>query len=313
VTEVAPDAVDLGEAVNEKTHPLARGRRVTLKVSRHGEIAAVARTFGRKCLIVDLKTGQVINELQRDGYHEDVSAFPLAFCNWNGRLVIIHGTAWNRLDLSDAKTGELLTSRQPTSYKHGEPKPAHDLDYFHSELSVSPDEQFIVDNGWCWGPVGVVTAWSIPRWLKENVRESEDGPSKRTLCWRHYYWDGPLCWIDNDRIAVWGYGKDDEWLIPAIRLFDVRTGNELPWFAGPEGRLVFDEYLFAFDPKGVTTVWDIETGKQLLCDASFRPIAYHPRSRHFISLPGGPTVQVSRLVHDAPRSMAHSQDQLPSR
>src|SRR5207245_1059047 len=112
-----------------------------------------------------LVTGQVSMRLRRDKHHEDVSSFPLAFCESNNRLVVIHAAEWNRLDASDARTGVLLTQRQPTSYKNGEPQPPHYLDYFHSQLTVSLGQQFVVDNGWVWHPVGVITAWSLPRWL----------------------------------------------------------------------------------------------------------------------------------------------------
>jgi len=160
-------------------------------------------------------TGQKLMQLERDDYHEDVSSFPLALCEIGNRLLLIHGTEWNRLDISDARTGVMLTQRNPTSLKQGEVKPPHYLDYFHSQLSVSPGQQFIADNGWVWQPFGVVETWNLRHWLEANVWESEDGDSKKTLCLRDY-WDGPLCWIDDNRLVVWGYGLESQWQIPAL-------------------------------------------------------------------------------------------------
>src|SRR5206468_60469 len=111
-----------------------------------------------------------------------------------------------------------------------------------------------------------------------------DGESKKSLCWRDYYWDGPLCWIDDRRLAVWGYGRDDEWLIPAACVFDVVTGEQDRWFAGPKGSLTFDEYLFSYDPIEGTCVWDVATGERLVQERDFCPDGYHREAKHFVSL-----------------------------
>ncbi len=203
------EALDFdGPNIREPQREWPKGPACVLRVSRNGELAAVANTYGHKGAVLDLATGKAKMPLVRDKYHEDVSCFPLAFVDLGKRLLVIHGTAWNRLDISDARTGTLLTERGPTTYKRGEARPEHYLDYFHCSLSVSPGQQFVAGNGWVWQPSGRVDTWSIPRWVNENAWESEDGLSKRRLCWREYYWDGPLCWLDDQRLTVWGYGQD---------------------------------------------------------------------------------------------------------
>src|SRR5258708_20088087 len=104
----------------------------------------------------------------------------------------IHGSGWNRLDGSDSATGELVSDRNPTSYRRGEDRPAHYLDYFHGRLVLSPDGRRIVDDGWVWHPFGIPDVWDIQAWLDNNVWESEDGPSKLSLASRAYYWNHPL-------------------------------------------------------------------------------------------------------------------------
>jgi hypothetical protein len=146
-----------------------------------------------------------------------------------------------------------------------------------------------------WHPVGVVVCWEVLRWLERNVWESEDGPSRRELCDRAYYWDGPLCWVDDERLAVWGYGKDEEWLIPAVRIFDAASGSELRWFAGPEGRLAFDDYLFSLDESEGTAVWDIDTGERLLREETFWPLRYHRGAKVFLTPELDGSFRVSRL------------------
>lgn len=268
---------------------------VSLHVSGDGRFAAVVNTKGRSGVVVDLKVGKAIMSLDRGDYRYQHCTFPVAFCEMAGRLLLIHGTAWNRLDVSDPETGELLTARSPTSYQRDEDRPEHYLDYFHCGLTVSPDQEYIADNGWVWHPVGVVASWSIRRWLRDNVWESEDGGSKKRLCRRNYFWDGPLCWVGGDRLAVWGYGEDADWLLPAVRIFDVKSGQEERWFPGPKGALVFDGWLYSSDPDAGTTVWDATTGERLLREAAFCPLRYHRGAKSFLTLKPGGLFQVSRL------------------
>ncbi len=104
-----------------------------------------------------------------------------------------------------------------------------------------------------------------------------------------------MCWLDNERIAIWGYGDDDEWMIPAVRIFNAATGIEENWFPGPIGSLVFDHHLFAFHPKDGTSVWDISTDERILEDADLVPVAYHPGSHQFLSLLEGGRLRISTL------------------
>jgi hypothetical protein len=245
--------------------------------------------------VFDLDTGSATMALDRGDYQTEHSNFPAAFAEVDGRTVLIHATEWNRLDVSDPRTGELLTARPTPVYRRDEPRPEHYLDYFHGGLAVSPTGAYVADNGWVWHPFGVVAVWDVRRWLRENPWESEDGPSMRSLCHRAYYWDGPLCWLGSDRLAVWGYGADDEWLIPAVRVFDATTGAEGHWFAGPTGDLISDGYLFSCDPAGGTSVWDVETGERLLLDGEFCPRRYHPGAKTFLTPGSDGRFRVTRL------------------
>lgn len=92
-----------------------------------------------------------------------------------------------------------------------------------------------------------------------------------------------------------GYGTDDEWLVPAVRVFDAATGRETHSFAGPRGEMVFDGELFCVDLVEGMTVWDVDTGERLLHDAAFCPPQYHPGAKTFLTpLPGG-HFRVTRL------------------
>lgn len=269
---------------------------LSFHASPKGDMAAVVEKRGRRGVVFDLRTARPTMGLDRGDYHCEQTEFPVVFFETGDELRLVHGTDWNRLDVSDPRTGCLLTDRSPTSYRQGEERPAHYLDYFHGSLTISPNGARITDNGWVWHPSGVVVTWSLRRWLETDPWESEDGPSKRALCYRLYFWEGPLCWIDDRTLAVWGYGKDDEELIPAALIFDVESAECVRWFAGPVGTFAYDGYLFSSSAEAGTSVWDIKTGERLLHDAEYRPTVYHPGAKRFISVTPSGGLRLSRLV-----------------
>ena len=145
--------------------------------------------------------------------------------------------------------------------------------------------------------MGRITTWNLQQWLQHNVWESEDGPSKKSFYNRWYYWDGPLCWIDDHTLAVWGYGRDEEWLLPAVQLFDVVLGEEKNWFIGPSGTLFFDDYLFSCSPQTGFSTWDVATGERLLHLPDICPSHYHHGTKQFLRLNLDGTIAfVGRLI-----------------
>ena len=151
----------------------------SLNVSPRGDMAAVVEARGRRGVVLDLATGAARMRLDRGDHHPEQTDFPVAFYETDRTLWLVHGTNWNRLDISDPRTGRLLTDRSPTSNRQGEDRPQHYLDYFDGGLAISPGGEWIVDNGWVWHPLGVVVAWSLRWWSEGNPWESEDGPTKR--------------------------------------------------------------------------------------------------------------------------------------
>jgi hypothetical protein len=267
---------------------------LTLHVSRNGAyVAIVQEDYGRHCVVVDLDARIQALTLQRDTYCLEHCVHSFAFVEHLGRTLVVHASAWNRLDVYDPHTKELLTPRGPTSYSRDEERPEHYLDYFHCGLAASPDSKWIVDNGWVWHPVGVMHAWSVEDWLTKNVWESEDGPSKFEIGWGDG-WDLPLCWIDDTRVAVWGYGTDEQKLLDAVRIENVDTRERERWFAGPSGELVFDRVLFAFSQQHGATVWNVERGTRLLSEPR-SPTRFHPTAKTFLRFDGR-EIHRSRLL-----------------
>jgi hypothetical protein len=281
--------LDVARGTSEPGGRLAPGsldlsKWVVLAVSPGGELAAVGEGQGTRGVVVEPVSGEVTLSLSRGDYHVENCRYPLAFFELDGRLLLVHGTDWNRLDASDPWTGECLTRREDES--------EHALDYFHSQLTVSPGGTRLLDTGWVWHPMGAPRVFSLQRWLRENRWESEDGSTVKGLG-LSYDWDNPVAWLDERTVAIWG--DDGRALAPVAVIYDAETGEELRRFLGPgAGFAVVPPYLVAFDPWAKTAVWDPVSGERLAHDAGFCPAAGHPLSHELVSLEGE-AFRVSRL------------------
>jgi len=270
------------------------GRRgLRLHGSTNGEFAAIVVDRGRAGLLVSIAGGEVTMPLDGGGYHEDTVPFSAAFVRHERRDMLIHRTAWNRLEASDAATGALLTERYIAPYESGQPSPAHYIDYFRGRLHVSPEGGRIFDDGWVWHPVAIGRVWSPSNWLHQNPWESEDGPSLVRTSQRED-WNRPGCWIDEDQFALWGLAEWDYEEFEEINqgagvcIFDFRANPEPTMRRRPmelndgttrrvpmelNGAKVLDlfsdgRHLFVAAETG-TTAWDIASGTQVAACADF--------------------------------------------
>lgn len=159
--------------------------------------------------------------------------------------------------------------------------------YFHGQLLVSPNNEWIVDNGWEWQPIGSVTTWNIKEWM-DNCWESEDGESKKTLWWGKSDWIDPICWLSDTKIGVTGRiefnDREEETLLEGwiFRILDVISGRLLKEFNISYGNLFFDKYLFCASKEKGFLVYDVNNGEILFEEASVRPWVYHKKSQEFL-------------------------------
>lgn len=276
-----------------------------LHVAPGGDFAAIVNDYGRYGQLIDLRTGRVTLALHGGDYHMETVPFSFAFAQVNGRVFAIHRTDWNRLDVSDPCTGHLLTVRSPTSYRRGEERPLHYLDYFHGALHVSPNSIRIADDGWVWHPVGIPATWSLEQWISGNVWESEDGSTRKVICARDYYWDHALTWLDDQRIAIGGIGEDDVYMVEGARIFDISLPGgpnpgcraDWPWpceliaFAGPAGTFFSEGHaLFSSDQSGLSR-WDVKDGSRTGYLQGFKPTYHHRGARELVQVVDGVLVR----------------------
>lgn len=275
---------------------LHKARAVALVVAFSGEVAGVVNDEGGHGALVALDDGRETLALARGDFgHGD--RFPLALVARGGRTLALHATRWNRLDLSDALTGELLTARSYGDVAEGQ-RPAHYLDFRHGRLVTSPDGARVADAGAREDGLAYVASFALEAMLAANPWESEDGTSRREHLPRWYAAQPPMVWLDERQLAVWGYGPSEACLIDAVCVCDAASGALLRWFPGvPRGELVAaGPYLVALTPDGAQ-VFDPDSGVRLLDDRSLVPQRYHPGAGAFVSTnPGGDFFVLSRLV-----------------
>ena len=169
----------------------------------------VSEKYGLNASVINLTTKK-IQEFRREDYHSDVSVYSTDFIKREGKIFFIHQTCWNRLDITDLETGELLTERKikieqiPDRYNEetgetikGKWESENYLDYFHSSLHISPDGKNFLSNGWVWSPVDNIRCFNVEEFF-----------SKYELCSfgieyaNGYNWDRPCAFIDNDTFVI---------------------------------------------------------------------------------------------------------------
>jgi hypothetical protein len=259
-----------------------------LHASADGEYAAVVVDQGVAGVVVRSATGEVTLRLNGGDNYPTTVPFSACFVRHRGRDVLIHRTAWNRLDASDPATGQLLTARTIAPYETRKPRPAHYLDYFHGRLIPNPQGSRLFDDGWVWQPDAVPCAWSITDWLDANPYESEDGASRIEIMIRDD-WDIPACWIDERQIALWGLSDLDEFeetgrLESGVRISDVTGGSrpaarKLPMpieYKKVHALFSDGQRLFVATAESGASSWDIASGAR---SADFDGFAAHLHHR----------------------------------
>ena len=179
-----------------------------IKLYVHEPWVCVTERFGTHAALINLENANV-RELKREDYHADVSSYSIGFLQRDGRVLLVHQTEWNRLDIMDAETGDCLTDRivdpqmAESGYKSDDGKwppkweSGNYIDYFHSLLHISPDGEYILSNGWIWHPLGQILYSRTDDFLRRF--EQSMFPIDN---YYEYSWDRPCAFIGNDRFVI---------------------------------------------------------------------------------------------------------------
>lgn len=267
---------------------------VALHASRDGRFAALTSavhgqgmTPSNRGILITLATGEIVMHLECGDYHTEHTELPVAFVEHQGKTLLIHGTDWARLDITDPASGQCLSTRDFEEL----PKEARDESVFtewNGPLLISPDQRWIATIGWVWHPVGVAYSWDLQEWLAGSLWEADVGRSKVSYAMWPYFWFSPFCWLDAHTLCIWGYSElhtDDDIPLPSAAVYAVPSGELVRWFAGPTADVFyFDRYLFSGtrDGDGIS-VWSVEDGA-LLCERrGINAQGYHPGTQEFVS------------------------------
>jgi hypothetical protein len=304
-TSVRLCTISLPEIAHDAGNDHFGAPRHRLHASSDGKYAAIVVDFGQSGIVLETLSGAITMELNGGDYCEETVPFSACFLRFEERDMLVHRTAWNRLDVADPATGASLTARKIDPYEPAGERPLHYLDYFHGQLRPSPGGSSMFDDGWAWHPVSIPRVWSVTQWLTANPWETEDGRSIVDLGMRDD-WTQPACWIDEKRLAMWGAADWDEEAAeevrrgPGVRILDLtkRQPARGQWWPMPDVEGVLDLFsdgarLFVATDSG-TTAWEIATRTQLAAYPRFTARLLD-RSRETLVAYAADTIQENAL------------------
>ena len=154
--------------------------------SQDGQYAFIYKRLGTKGLL--LKNGEILREINRNYYCAEDYEYPAAFFVFDNVTYLAHCPIdYCRLDFENVETGEIITNipnRNPS-------------DFFHSRLSISPDNKYLMDCGWVWHPLNRVELYDVAACLKDPLLldKSSLTPDFGTEI-------NTASFIDNERILI---------------------------------------------------------------------------------------------------------------
>ena len=176
-------------------------REASQRIVVDGPYVVIVSELGLFGTVLSLDDPSYALALSREDYHASRCSYPIAFVTRDGRRCLVHGTAWNRLDVTVLESRELLTEREIDADKD-----LHHLDYFHASIEISPGGRTLVSNGWVWQPFDVRMTWVFDDFMGsyEPCGLALDGPMTSG-----YNWSRPLCFVDETHVA-WGYNAQED-------------------------------------------------------------------------------------------------------
>ncbi|WP_444944991.1 hypothetical protein ACJJIK_10410 [Microbulbifer sp. ZKSA006] len=265
----------------------ARYFAVTWRQCRSYEQAAIC-----KGTVIDAENGNNILTLSAGDYHTEQTPLPVCFLKHQNKTLLVHATDWNRLDITDLETGEIITQRDLDEDLE---ECDEDDDWVFKEwsgvLKPSPNQTRLATIGWIWHPVGVALSYDLKAWLNGSLWETDKSPNMRSYAIWDYFWDSPFFWIDEQKLCIWGAGDGESTDEPANKaaIFDAESEELLLSISGPTDDIFFcDTYLFSGlhnkeqKPIGLT-IWSLEDGALLCKKEGIFADLYIPEERALIA------------------------------
>jgi hypothetical protein len=222
--------------------------------SQNGQYAFIYKRLGTKGIL--LKDGEIIREINRTYYHAETYEFPAVFMTVDNKTYLVHCPIdYCQLDFENVETGDIVSNvagRKPS-------------DIFHSRLSISPDNKYLMVCGWAWHPVDTVELFDIAECLNNPLLLD-----KSTLYPDFGTQINSASFIDNDRILIAASDEEpfDEEAAPvlpqkhiAIWSFKNNKISSPVKFEGEFGNLFAIDDKKAWDMFKYPKIINIETGE----------------------------------------------------
>lgn len=222
--------------------------------SQDGQYAFIYKRLGTKGLL--LKNGEILREINRPYYFAESYEYPAAFFVFNKVTYLVHCPVdYSRLDFENVETGEIVTNfpNRNRSYT------------FHSRLSISPDNKYLMVCGWLWHPIDTVELFDIAACLKDPLLLDKSSlfPDFGTEI-------NSASFIDNERILIAASDEDpfDDEIPPILPQKHIAIWNFLTnslsvpvKVDGEFGNLFTINDNWAWDMYKVPKVINIQTGE----------------------------------------------------
>lgn len=252
---------------------------VCLQVSAGGELATLVELMGSRGAVVDLQTGHPLARLAREGGTElGISGFFTATpFRHGGLLLLLHSTAGDRLEVSDARSGACVTAiAQRAAGEVG-------------GVAVSPGARRIAAN-WSTAADATVVTWELDPWLRGETPPTRALPQPGEV-------GSELCWLDDRVLSVysWPPGADEA----EVLSWDTVSDRIIGRLRGPAPGRAFDGLLYSFSGgrgAGGSSVWDLATGARVAADDDGWHRGYHRGARLLYAFDADGTFRLSRLV-----------------
>jgi len=261
----------------------------------HGDYICVVENFATHGVVFNRNNATTM-PIEREDYHAGVSSYSIGFLERNGHTLLIHQTQWNRLDITDLTTGQLLTERVIRHEKIGVDEnhvtqfiAENFADFFHGLILVSPNCKRFLSNGWVWHPMGTIACYDLEQFLKTY----EPGG---------YYtfgtdnWDIPCAFLDDTTFIVGcsqdmtDYGdnwdvEQDENHVQKLLFYNMNTTRErteepINVLATVESTKAIDADIFPMDEFGAVN------GRLYFDDQTRQLIAMSERGTYILTLDG---------------------------
>lgn len=258
--------------------------------------------------------------LWRKDYHAEYSKYPIAIYKDHHSVPhIIYANAWNRIDIMNLNTLQILTAdksliedcaeEKAIEYANGYEKGKHhfpwprEYDYFYGELLMSPDNTKFLSKGWVWGSADYYYIFDTADFVT-NKRIKYKIIAAGDHCCR------AACWLTNTELLIKysPFAEGDEGATidsniqfhvynvcidqqEPVRIIETKTNK------GLSDKLYYykaENLLISFSKENGILVNDLD-GNLLLENTSIKPDAFCEKTGKFIEVMDNNTISIYSL------------------